>query len=164
MDGTHHDRDSDCIGHGCNFVLDRHARFGIVKTVSSDPNAPRHLNRLLGNIVKYMNDDSRGRIPRRKPVEETMPRKVCKVCLKPFDFITVKIKGERTVEGAVCPDCQKELDAGMIACCYANNPGAFIKPPPQLQDMAGQIMQVTREIWDEIKRQAAPKNGKPHAD
>ena len=137
--------------------------------MSDDPKAPRNLDKLLGHIVKYITDDSRGRIPhRRKPVEQTVPRKLCKICLKPFDFITIKIKAERTVEGAVCPDCQKELDAGMIACCYANNPGAFIKPSAQLQDMAGQILQVSREVWEAIQTNVAKKksngNGGIHAD
>lgn len=128
--------------------------------MSDDPNGPRNLRNLLGNIVSYANNHSRGRIPRkRKPVEQTVPRKVCKVCLKPFDFITIKIKAERTVEGAVCPECQKELDAGMIACCYANNPGAFIKPTEELKDMAGQILQVTRDVWEAIQTKAAKKNG-----
>lgn len=134
-----------------------------------DPKAPRNLNRLLGNIVDYVRDDSRGRIPhRRKPVEHTVPRKLCKICLKPFDFITIKIKAERTCEGAVCPDCQIELNAGMIACCYANNPGAFIKPTPELQDMDGKILQVTREVWEAIQTQVGKKksngNGGVHAD
>ena len=137
--------------------------------MSDDPKAPRNLDKLHGYIVKYSQDHSRGRIPhRRKPVEQTVPRKLCKICLKPFDFITIKIKAERTVEGAVCPDCQLELNAGMIACCYANNPGAFIKPPSQLQDMAGQILQVTREVWEAIRTNVAKKksngNGGIHAD
>lgn len=133
--------------------------------MSEDRNKPRNLGRLLGNIVNYMRADSKGRIPRRsKPVEQTVPRKVCKVCLKPFDLITVKITAERMVESGVCPDCQKQLDAGMMACVCGANPGAFIKPNEKLKDMAGKILQVSHQVWEEIKRQDAQKKGNGHAN
>ena len=137
--------------------------------MNDDSKSPRNLDRLLGNIVKYVSDDVRGKIQRRrKPVEHTVPRKMCKICLKSFDFITVKINAERTVEGAVCPDCRKELDRGKTACCYANNPGAFILMPLKDKDMHGQILQVTREVWEAIQAKVAKKksngNGGVHAD
>lgn len=126
--------------------------------MNDDPNKPRHLAKLLGNVVKYIRDDKRGRIPR-KPKETVVPRKVCKICVKSFDFITVKIKAERDVEAAVCENCQKFLDEGCIAIVQGTR-FAFIKAlNNRCADMRGKIVMVSKQVMD-----MAEKETKPHAD
>jgi hypothetical protein len=129
-----------------------------------DPKAPRNLDKLLGNVIKYIRDDVRGKIPRRvKPVEHTVPRQVCKICVAQFDFITVKIQADRSVEGGICPDCQKHLDDGEIGCIQGTR-YAFIKPTNnRLADLKGKVIKVTKPVMDLIQKQSKPKGG-VHAD
>lgn len=80
----------------------------------------------------------------------TLPRKCCKICIKQFDMAYVP--SDTRVEPATCDECQKQLDAGMIAC-VSDTRFAFIKPKNEkMDDLRGTIVQVSGKTMDEIQR------------
>lgn len=85
----------------------------------------------------------------------TLPRKCCKICIKQFDMAYVP--SDTRVEPATCDECQKQLDAGMIAC-VSDTRFAFISPKNEdMNDLKGAIVQVRKETMDLIEKQLKEK-------
>jgi hypothetical protein len=76
------------------------------------------------------------------------PTKLCEVCSLLFAF---KTGFDGQIQSAVCADCQKQLDAGLIAL-VSDDRYAF-GSSSTLPDMAGKIVQIKKETMDEIEKQ-----------
>lgn len=81
------------------------------------------------------------------PVSEMVPKKVCSVCGKGFDW--GPIKGP-IPDLAVCDKCQAKLDEGYTAL-KSDNRYAFIKSA-SLADMAGKIVPISPDVMEAVQK------------
>jgi hypothetical protein len=90
---------------------------------------------------------------------ETRDTKCCKVCCTTFDKKLVSL--DAPLEAGVCKDCQKVLDEGYIGIIHGNE-YAFIKPASdKFKDLAGTVIHVCQDTFEEAKRQLNAKKPQP---
>lgn len=81
------------------------------------------------------------------PVADMVPKKVCEVCGRGFDW--GPIKGP-IPELSLCDGCDKALKDG-YAALVSDNRYAFIKSP-SLSDMAGQIVKISPDVMEAVQK------------
>lgn len=110
--------------------------------------SPEFFRRLKDQLPSFREEVEKKRVRAgQTPVADMVPKKVCEVCGKGFDW--GPIKGPLP-ELAVCEKCEKQLGEGYTAL-KADNRYAFIKSK-SLEDMAGKIMEVSPEVMDQVQK------------
>lgn len=110
--------------------------------------SPEFFRRLKDQLPSFREEVERKRLRSGKtPVQDMVPKKICEVCGKGFEW--TQIKGPLP-ELAVCEKCEGQLKEGYTAL-KADNRYAFIKSA-SLADKAGQIMQVSPEVMDQVQK------------
>ncbi len=110
--------------------------------------SPEFFKRLKGQLPSFREEVEKKRVRKGHiPVADMVPKKVCHVCGKGFDW--GPIKGPLP-ELAVCDKCQAKLTEGFTAL-KSDNRYAFIKSQ-SLADKAGEIMQVSPEVMDQVQQ------------
>lgn len=115
------------------------------KPTGPSPEFFRHLKDQLPAMKRDLEKKRalRGQIP----VADLVPKKVCSVCGKGFDW--GPIKGP-IPELALCDRCDKLLKDG-YAALVSDNRYAFIHSP-SLSDMSGQIVKISPEVMEAIQK------------
>lgn len=80
-------------------------------------------------------------------VKDMVPKKICRVCGKGFEWTTIQ---GPLPEVALCKRCENRLKQGETAL-ICDNRFAFVKSP-SLADKAGEIMEVSPEVMDQIQK------------
>jgi hypothetical protein len=102
------------------------------------------LSGMLPSLAKHV---GRGKPFGRKVTPEKRPRKICTVCMRPFDYAAV---GDDFQPGTgICEQCTGLLQEGYIAFTCGGE-YAFARHP-HLADMAGKIVKLQPETFDKLR-------------
>lgn len=110
--------------------------------------SPEFFRRLKDQLPSFREEVEKKRVRQgQTPVADMVPKKVCSVCGKGFDW--GPIKGP-IPDLAVCDKCSKRLAGGDTAL-KSDNRFAFIKSE-SLADKAGEIMEVSPQVMDQVQK------------
>jgi len=122
-----------------------------------DPDGPKNLGKLFGDMNDYIRQHSRGELPAQKAKaseKPVMPHNVCRVCNKPFNHSRIIV--ERPIVTDPCPQCNTLLKDGFTALTDGSR-FAFVKMPPTCADMVGMIVDLSKEEMDQVEKKKNEK-------
>jgi len=119
--------------------------------MNPDPNAPKNLAKLFGDMKDYVRQHRNGNTPIQKRAKAVSnARQVCEVCMKLFDFAL--IHGDHEIAVSHCEDCKKLLAQGYTALLESSR-FAFVKMPEKDKDLRGLILRVDKATLDAVQKQ-----------
>lgn len=119
--------------------------------MNNDPLAPKLSANMLDNIIaEHRRRQKTNGFTVHKPVPKSEPNRFCKICTKVFH--SDAILAGPTMQAGVCPECQQELDKGMIAItCPILGKHCFVYS----FTLAGkqQILECSEEVWNRLEEE-----------
>lgn len=121
--------------------------------MNQDPDAPDigNLRQAFANMADYKKQHEAGNMPsQKKAAEQDKPQNVCRVCDAPFNYSKIEVL--KPVLTEPCPKCNALLAEGWTALRDAAR-YAFVKMPERNKDLVGMIVDVSKEVIDEVEKQ-----------
>ena len=130
-------------------------------------NAPKHLDRAFGLVMR---EKGKLQAPRRKSrillpdgvQTENLPRALCPVCSKVYDFAVVSI--DTLPAHRLCPDCKRLLRDGWTVFVSAGKPPLAVKSEIlKSEGLAGKIAPVSAEDYAKLALKKDPADALPES-
>lgn len=122
-----------------------------------DPDAPNtgNLRQAFANMADYVRQHERGNLPsQKKEAEKDKPQNICRVCDAPFNHS--KIAVTKPILTEPCRSCSDKLAHGYTALRDGSR-YAFVIMPERSADLRGMILDVSKEVLDEVEKQKNEK-------